>query len=74
MSDRTYGFLTAIVGVICSYVVIRHVFFLADSMTVRNDLVQGVLVGFGLAVVTVKFLRGSRLQRSTAGSPCSDAA
>jgi hypothetical protein len=54
MSDRTYGFLTAIIGAICGYVVIRHVFFPADSMTVRNDLVQGFFAGFGLAVVTVE--------------------
>jgi hypothetical protein len=56
MSDRTYGFLTAIIGLICGYVVIRHLFFLADSMTVRNDLVQGFFVGFGLAVVTVEIV------------------
>jgi hypothetical protein len=54
MSERTYGLLTAIIGVICAYVVLRHVFFPAGSMTVRNDLVQGLFVGFGLAVVTVE--------------------
>ncbi|MEJ2304250.1 MAG: DUF1214 domain-containing protein [Anaerolineales bacterium] len=48
MSDRTYAFL------ICGYVIIRHLFFFANSMTVRNDLVQGFFVGFGLAIVTIE--------------------
>jgi hypothetical protein len=54
MSDRTYAFLTALIGVICGYVIIRHLFFFANSMTVRNDLVQGFFVGFGLAIVTIE--------------------
>ncbi|HLG74582.1 MAG TPA: DUF1214 domain-containing protein [Chloroflexota bacterium] len=54
MSDKTYGLFTALVGVVCGYAVIRHVFFLADSMPLRNDLVQGVFVGFGLAIVTIE--------------------
>jgi hypothetical protein len=54
MSDRTYAFLTALIGVICGYVIIRHLFFFAHSMTVRNDLVQGFFVGFGLAIVTIE--------------------
>ena len=43
----------ALIGVICGYVII-HWFFFADSMIVRNDLVQGFLVGFGLALVTIE--------------------
>jgi hypothetical protein len=54
MSDRTYAFLTALIGVICGYVIIKHLFFFANSMTVRNDLVQGFFVGFGLAIVTIE--------------------
>ncbi|MEJ2710354.1 MAG: DUF1214 domain-containing protein [Anaerolineales bacterium] len=54
MSDRTYAFLTALIGVICGYVIIRHLFFFANSMTLRNDLVQGFFVGFGLAIVTIE--------------------
>jgi hypothetical protein len=55
MSDRTYAFLTTLIGLICGYVIIRHLFFFANSMTVRNDLVQGFFVGFGLAIVTIEF-------------------
>ena len=54
MSDRTYGFLVALIGVVCGYVIIRHLFFFTNSMIVRNDLVQGFLVGFGLAIVTIE--------------------
>lgn len=46
----------AFIGLICGYVIIRHLFFFANSMTVRNDLVQGFLVGFGLALVTIEIV------------------
>jgi hypothetical protein len=54
MSKRTYTFLTALIGVICGYVIIIHLFFLSQSRTLRNDLVQGFLVGFGLSLVTAQ--------------------
>ena len=55
MTSRTYTYLTALIGVICGYVIVRSVLF-ADSLTVRNDLVQGFLVGAGLGVVAVEIL------------------
>ena len=55
MTNRTYTFLTALIGVICSYVIIRSVLF-ADSLTLRNDLVQGFFVGAGLGVVAIEVL------------------
>lgn len=55
MSERTYGYFTAFIGVVCGYVVIHRLFFPA-SLTLRNALVQGLLVGWGLAVVTVEIL------------------
>ncbi len=55
MSNRTYTFLVALIGAVCVYVIIRHLFF-AAALTWRNDVIQGVLVGFGLAVVTVEIL------------------
>ena len=45
--------MTAI-GLICGYVIIRHVFPLGNIMSVRNDLIQGFFVGFGLALVTIE--------------------
>ena len=55
MTNRTYTYLTALIGVICGYVIVRSVLS-ADSLTVRNDLVQGLLVGAGLGVVAVEIL------------------
>jgi hypothetical protein len=46
--------LATVVGVVCLYAIVRLV--LADSRSVRNDVVQGALVGVGLAVVTVEVL------------------
>jgi hypothetical protein len=53
MSDKTYTFLMTWIGLICGYVII-HSFFLAGSLTLRNALVQGVLVGYGLALFTIE--------------------
>jgi hypothetical protein len=55
MSNRTYTFLTGVIGVVCVYVIVRS-FLFADSLTVRNDLVQGFFVGAGLGVVAVEIL------------------
>jgi hypothetical protein len=55
MTGRTYSFLAVLIGVICAYVIIRS-FVLADSLTLRNDLVQGFFVGAGLGVVAVEIL------------------
>jgi hypothetical protein len=54
MSERAYSYYTALIGAICGYVIIRHVFTLGNTMTVRNDMIQGFFVGFGLAVVTIE--------------------
>jgi len=52
--SRTYTFLAALVGAICVYFIIRLVFFAHQSRTVQNDVVQGILIGFGLAFVTAQ--------------------
>jgi hypothetical protein len=51
--SRTYTYLAALIGVICGFVII-HSFFFAHTRTVRGDVVQGVLIGFGLAFVTAQ--------------------
>jgi len=49
--SKTYTYYLAILdGVICVYFIIRLVFF-AQPRTVPMDVVQGVLIGFGLAFV-----------------------
>jgi hypothetical protein len=52
VTNRTYSLLIALIGVICAFVIIRSLLF-ADSLTLRNDLVQGFFVGGGLVLVTV---------------------
>jgi hypothetical protein len=49
--SRTYTYLAALIGVICGFVIIRSFF---THWTVRTDVVQGFLVGIGLAFVTAQ--------------------
>jgi hypothetical protein len=51
--NRTSTLLAALVGVICGLFIIQLLFF-AHSRTVRNDVVQGILIGGGLAFVTAQ--------------------
>jgi hypothetical protein len=53
MSERTYAYFMALIGVVCAWVVIRWSFSHA-SLTLRNALVQGFFVGFRLAPVTIE--------------------
>src|SRR5579859_2357954 len=55
MTNRTYSFFVALIGVVCGFVIIRK-FLFADALTLRNDLVQGLFVGIGLGVVAVEIL------------------
>ena len=57
MTNRTVTLWAVLVGAICGWVIIKLLFFAdADSRTVRNDLVQGVLVGAGLAFVSAQIV------------------
>jgi hypothetical protein len=51
--SRTYTYLIALIGVVCAYFIIRLLFF-ADlsTRTVQSDVIQGILIGFGLAFVS----------------------
>jgi hypothetical protein len=53
MSARTYAYYMALIGAVCGWVIIRRSFF-PGSLILRDALVQGFLVGFGLAVVTIE--------------------
>src|SRR6476646_1125725 len=55
--SRTYTYLAVLVGVVCGYFIISSfVFgkFFGNTRTVRNDVVQGILIGGGLAFVTAQ--------------------
>src|SRR5512140_2876646 len=45
--------LAALVGAVCVWFLV-HLFFFPQQRTVRNDLIQGFLIGFGLAFVTAQ--------------------
>ncbi len=62
MSDRTYAILMTLIGLVCGYVVIRWSFF-PTSLTLRNALIQGILVGFGLALVTIEIFARVKITR-----------
>jgi hypothetical protein len=62
MSDRTFRIYTLLIAAICVSVVIRH-FMTADALALRNALVQGVFVGYGLAVVTIEILARLKMVR-----------
>ncbi|ODA39179.1 DUF1214 domain-containing protein [Desulfosporosinus sp. BG] len=51
MTKKAYNYLLTISGVICSYVMIKSLFFI-QTRPVRTDVIQGILVGFGLALFT----------------------
>ena len=51
--SRIYTYLATLVGVVCVYFIIRLFFFIdLSSRTVQSDVIQGVLIGLGLAFVT----------------------
>lgn len=55
MTHRTTSLLAVLVGGVCCYFLIR-LFFFTTARIVRNDVIQGVLIGFGLAFVTAQIL------------------
>ncbi len=50
MTKKTYRVYMMFVGVICAYVIVRHIFFFSNSIPFRTNVIQGILVGFGLAI------------------------
>lgn len=62
MSERTYGYFMAFIGVVCGWASIRRSVSPA-SLTLRNALVQGFFVGFGLALVTIEIVARAKATR-----------
>ena len=53
--SKTYTLWATLVGVICTYFIIRLLFFTnLSTRTVQSDILQGFLIGFGLAFVTAQ--------------------
>lgn len=61
--SRTYRYLVWVIGAVCVYFVVRLLFFTdLSTRNIPSDILQGVLVGAGLALVTAQVygrLRGS---------------
>src|ERR1700686_5176511 len=62
MSDKTYARFITLIGAVCGYVVIKR-FLFPDLLTLRNALIQGFFVGYGLAVVTIEIV--ARIKMAT---------
>ena len=50
--SRTYTYLAVLVGGICGWFLLKNFVFGGHDRTLQNDVVQGILIGFGLAFVT----------------------
>src|SRR5579859_1531231 len=53
--SRTYTYWAVLVGAVCVYFLVRLFFFIdLSTRTVPSDVLQGVLIGFGLAFVSAQ--------------------
>ena len=52
--SRTSTYLAALVGLICTLFIVRAFATGFTQLNVRNDVVEGTLIGFGLAFVTAQ--------------------
>jgi hypothetical protein len=53
--SRIYTYYITLVGVVCAYFLINLLFFTdLSTRAVQSDVLQGFLIGFGLAVVTAQ--------------------
>ena len=51
--SKNYTYFIALIGVVCAYFLVRLLFFTnLSTRTVQSDVIQGILIGFGLAVVS----------------------
>ncbi|MGV8026013.1 MAG: DUF1214 domain-containing protein [Anaerolineaceae bacterium] len=53
MNNRTTTYLLVLNSAICGYFIFR-LFYFPQPRTVRNDIVQGILIGFALSFVTAQ--------------------
>ena len=51
--SRTYTYLTVLVGAVCVYFILHTALF-PQNMILRNAIIQGALIGFGLAFVSAQ--------------------
>ena len=51
--SKTYTYLVVLVGAVCVYFLVRTALF-PQNMILRNAIIQGALIGFGLAFVSAQ--------------------
>jgi hypothetical protein len=51
--SKTYTYLAILIGAVCVYFLIRTALF-PQNMVLRNAIIQGALIGFGLAFVSAQ--------------------
>lgn len=61
--SRTSTYLAILNGVICAFFFIYVFFFSNATRTVRNDVVQGILIGFALAFVTAQIYARTKAKK-----------
>ena len=55
MPGKSYKYLVLVGGAICAYVLFRKLFII-HTITVRNAVIQGIVIGFGLALFTAQII------------------
>jgi hypothetical protein len=60
--SRTYTYLATLVGAVCIYFITRVIFF-PQPRIVRNDVIQGILIGFGLAFVSAQLYARTKAKK-----------
>lgn len=63
MTNKAYRYLIIVGGFICTYVMIKALFII-QVRYVRTDIIQGVLVGFGLALATTYIVAIAQSKRT----------
>ena len=74
MTKKNYTIYIALIGVVCSYVIIKSLFFIHLRL-VRTDIVQGILTGFGMAIVTAQItakIKGTKVNGWTTIFGCNE--
>ncbi len=56
MSSRAYNFLRVLIVLAFIFVIVNSFFLNPNSRTVRNDVIQGILLGAGMAFVTLPII------------------
>ena len=52
MTKKSYDLMLIMIVIVSGYVIIRHLYFNNGTMSLGTDVIQGILIGFGLAIVT----------------------